>query len=143
GVIGWRYSLLISGAIDLLTSVMLVAFLPRDEITKGFRITIPDLRRIFLNNSLIILAVAYGSTQVGLLLSGYFTVYYLQNGLNLSQVLAGLIGSLTLVGALVGSARRKTLRQEQSRHTRDPRFWVDVRSRTGPVCNELRLRRSN
>jgi len=118
GVIGWRYSLLISGAIDLVTSVMLVAFLPRDEITKGFRITIPDLRKLFLNNSLIILAVAYGSTQVGLLLSGYFTVYYLQNGLNLSQVLAGLIGSLTLIGALVGSPLAGKLYDKSSPHTR-------------------------
>ena len=102
-IIGWRYSLLIGGAIDLLATLPLVAFLPRDEITKDFRITIPDLRRILLNRSLIILAVTYGSTQVGLLLSGYFTVYYLQNSLHLSQVLAGLIGSLTLIGALLGS----------------------------------------
>jgi MFS family permease len=125
---GWRTSLIIGGALGLVTGVVLVisASIARPSIkTHGERISIQNvadnldvatrspeagdgitlsgLRHTIFNRSLVILGLTLLSFQAGSSIILTFVVYYMVDSLKIDLAFAGFIGSLNLIIALLFS----------------------------------------
>src|ERR687896_494055 len=126
---GWRASLIIGGALGLVTGLVLVisALIARPSIktpderipiqnvadsldvaaTKspgaGDGITLSGLRQTIFNRSLVILGLTLLSFQAGSSIILTFVVYYMVESLKIDLTLAGFIGSLNLIIALLFS----------------------------------------
>jgi MFS family permease len=125
---GWRTSLIIGGALGLVTGLVLVisALIARPSIkthderipiqnvadsldvaTKspeaGDGITLLGLRQTIFNRSLVILGLTLLSFQAGSSIILTFVVYYMVSSLKIDLALAGFIGSLNLIIALLFS----------------------------------------
>jgi MFS family permease len=126
---GWRASLIIGGALGLVTGLVLVisALIARPSIkthderipiqnvadnldvaaTKspeaGDGITLLGLRQTIFNRSLVILGLTLLSFQAGSSIILTFVVYYMVSILKIDLALAGFIGSLNLIIALLFS----------------------------------------
>jgi MFS family permease len=125
---GWRTSLIIGGALGLVTGVVLVisALIVRPSIKTyderipiqnvadnldvatrspeaGDGITLSGLRQTIFNRSLVILGLTLLSFQAGSSIILTFVVYYLVSSLKIDLALAGFIGSLNLIIALLFS----------------------------------------
>ena len=112
-IIGWKQSLIISGILGLVSGLFIVIGLPKGEEEQQerqkiqsntkFQIKIPDLRKILLEKSLIMIGIALLGVQIGWNLVLTFIVFYLQDSLKINHTLAGLVGSLTLIFSLISS----------------------------------------
>jgi MFS family permease len=125
---GWRTSLIIGGALGLVSGSVLIisALMARpsikthderipfqnaaddlDEAPKspeaGDGITLLGLRRTIFNRSLVILGLTLLSFQAGSSIILTFVVYYMVGSLKIDLALAGFIGSLNLIIALLFS----------------------------------------
>src|ERR671914_161372 len=125
-LVGWRASLIIGGALGLVTGLVLVisALIARPRIkthdertpiqnvadsldvaTKspdaGDGITLVGLRQTIFNRSLVILGLTLLSFQAGSSIILTFVVYYMVESLKIDLTLAGFIGSLNLIIALL------------------------------------------
>ena len=103
GFVGWRASLLIGGVLELAIVPMLFWALPVDQIQNDFNVRIPDIRRILFDKRLLIVGIALLALEIGWTTNGYFMVFYLEDHLNISPLIAGLIGSLTLLTGVIFS----------------------------------------
>jgi MFS family permease len=123
---GWRISLLIGGALGLLTGLILIISLSQgnpkkesqdksgfpllndDHITDtvakpssaGRGTNLSGLRQTVFSRSLIILGLNLLSFQAGSSIILTFIVFYLAGGLRIDYTIAGFIGSLSLIIAL-------------------------------------------
>ncbi|CAN5242965.1 MFS transporter [soil metagenome] len=124
---GWRISLVSAGALGLVTGLILIMSLSqrksklklRDEGVVGHRALVPNrvskstragfgislsgLSHTIFNRSLIILGLTLLSFQAGSSIVLTFIVFYLGGYLKVDLTIAGLIGSLNLVIALLFS----------------------------------------
>ena len=125
---GWRSSLVIGGALGLVTGLVLIISvlvakpkikLQDDSLTlqnevadpnmgtefpeNGAGISLSGLRRTIFNRSLVILGLTLLSFQAGSSIILTFVVYYLGGSLKIDFTVAGLIGSLNLIIALLFS----------------------------------------
>lgn len=125
---GWRTSLVIGGALGLITGLILItsALLARPNIKThkkripiqngadnldvatrspeaGDGITLLGLRQTIFNRSLVILGLTLLSFQAGSSVILTFVVYYMVSSLKIDLALAGFIGSLNLIIALLFS----------------------------------------
>ena len=125
---GWRSSLVIGGALGLVTGLVLIISVlvskPKiksqdDSLTlqnevadpniatefpeNGAGISLSGLRRTIFNRSLVILGLTLLSFQAGSSIILTFVVYYLGGSLKIDFTVAGFIGSLNLVIALLFS----------------------------------------
>src|SRR5918996_2900483 len=125
---GWSMSLIIGGALGLVTGIVLIvsalvvkpqvkmqderipsrnAVNEQDKATKSpgteGRINLLALRRTLFNRSLVILGLTLLSFQAGSSIILTFVVYYLGGSLKIDFTVAGFIGSLNLVIALLFS----------------------------------------
>src|SRR5918996_6044330 len=125
---GWRTSLIIGGALGLVTGIILIisslvvkpqvktqderippgnAVNKQDKATKSpdteGRISLLALRRTLFNRSLVILGLTLLSFQAGSSIILTFVVYYLVGSMKIDLALAGFIGSLNLIIALLFS----------------------------------------
>jgi MFS family permease len=103
--VGWRFSIALSGGLGLITVLMLmIALQTEDEKTRtGFRIKMPDILKILFNKSLVILGITLLGFQAASSLVLTFIVFYLAGNMKIDPVVAGFIGSLSLIIALVSS----------------------------------------
>jgi MFS family permease len=99
--VGWRNSLLISGFLGFLTSLLLIFLVPKDTIRSDFKIDAHRLRQIILDKWLIALSIALLGLEFGSTVVGNFMAYYLENVARVSIGEAGSIASLALVCGLV------------------------------------------
>lgn len=123
---GWRISLLIGGALGLLTGLVLIISLSRgnsktesqdkrsfpllndthvdDTVAKsksaGSSTNLSGLRQTIFSKSLIILGLTLLSFQAGSSIILTFIVFYLAGTLRIDYTIAGFIGSLNLIIAL-------------------------------------------
>ena len=123
---GWRISLLIGGALGLLTGLILIITLSRgnsktefqdkrsfpllndahiaDILAKpsstGTGINLSGLRKTIFSRSLIILGLTLLSFQAGASIILTFVVFYLAGTLRIDYTIAGFVGSLNLIIAL-------------------------------------------
>ena len=125
---GWRSSLVIGGALGLVTGLVLIISVlvakPKiksqdDSLTLqnaaadpntatefpegGAGISLSGLRRTIFNRSLVILGLTLLSFQAGSSIILTFVVYYLGGSLKIDFTVAGFIGSLNLIIALLFS----------------------------------------
>ena len=125
---GWRSSLVIGGALGLVTGLVLIISVlvakPKiksqdDSLTlqnaaadpnmatefpeDGAGISLSGLRRTIFNRSLVILGLTLLSFQAGSSIILTFVVYYLGGSLKIDFTVAGFIGSLNLIIALLFS----------------------------------------
>jgi MFS family permease len=131
--VGWRSSIVLSAIAGLITVLILRIWLPKAselqrrqrkrcpnleeaniegikqsdtdfEIEQGnFNVKFEYIKRTVLNKSLIILGVALLGFQVGSGLIWSFIVFYLADHVKIEPTVAGLIGSLSLIIALISS----------------------------------------
>lgn len=121
---GWRTSLIIGGALGLVTGIILIiSALVKPQVktqderippgntvneqdkspdTEG-RISPLALRRTLFNRSLVILGLTLLSFQAGSSIILTFVVYYLVGSMKIDLTIAGFIGSLNLIIALLFS----------------------------------------
>ena len=119
-IIGWRQSLLLSGAFGLISGIFLVAFLPwregnvegelqqqsqQQQNTKGkhFQIKTSDIGTVLLDKSLFTLGLVLLGAQIAWGLPLTFIVFYLEDYVRISPPSAGLIAGLGLISAVVSA----------------------------------------
>jgi MFS family permease len=120
-LIGWRMSIVLGGLLGLTTAFILYIVLStkkekREEKEKKiithsspslspyFKVKLSDIQNTLSNRSLIILGVILLGFQISSTLTSTFTVYYLNEHLNVNPIISGLIGSLPLIMALAFSS---------------------------------------
>ncbi len=105
GTLGWRATLILSGGLGIATAIMLGIALIKDEgeIQKKFRIKISHVLDTLFNKSLIILGFTLLGFQAGSSMILTFSVFYFVDHLKINPLEAGLIGSLSLIVALLSS----------------------------------------
>jgi len=103
GVVGWRTSLIIGGLLELAVVPMLFWALPADQIQNDFNVRFPDVRRILFDKRLLIVGFALLALEIGWTTNGYFMVFYLEDHLDIVPLIAGIIGSLTLLTGVIFS----------------------------------------
>lgn len=101
GGVGWRSSLVLSGSLGLVTSVLLFLFTPRDSLRSGFKVDFGNLKVILSDRWLIALSVALLGVGVGSTVVGNFMAYYVENVSHVSVGEAGTIAALTQASALL------------------------------------------
>jgi MFS family permease len=107
--IGWRQSLLVSGGLGLISSLLLIVLLSRkeqqeqQESGRGFEIKVSDVRRVLFDKSLFGFGLVLLGAQIAWGLTLTFVVFYLEDYLKINSSMAGLVGSLSLIFALVAA----------------------------------------
>jgi MFS family permease len=103
--LGWRGTVILSGGLGIATAIILSIALVRheDEIQKEFRIKTSHVLDSLFNKSLIILGLTLLGFQAGSSMILTFSVFYFEDHLKIGPVEAGLIGSLSLIVALISS----------------------------------------
>jgi len=103
--LGWRGTVILSGGLGIATAIILSIALVRheDEIQKEFRIKTSHVLDTLFNKSLIILGLILLGFQAGSSMILTFSVFYFEDHLKIGPVEAGLIGSLSLIVALISS----------------------------------------
>jgi MFS family permease len=100
---GWRLSIAASGGLGILGGLLLLAFLPKDELRKEFTVKLADLRRVLSSRWLIFLSLELFGVGGGQILVNTFMIYYLEQSLKLAPTSAGIIGSLSPLCAILAS----------------------------------------
>ncbi|MFN2434515.1 MAG: MFS transporter [Nitrososphaeraceae archaeon] len=103
--LGWRATLILSGGLGISTAIMLGSALLRDvdEIRKEFKFKVSHVFDTLFNRSLIILGFTLLGFQAGSSMILTFSIYYFVDHLKINPIDAGLMGSLSLVVALLSS----------------------------------------
>jgi MFS family permease len=104
-MVGWRPSLVISGAIGLATAALMIVAIPRQtQPTDAGRANLrsADVRKILINGPLVALGLVLTGIQAAWALMLTFIVVYLQ-GLRISLEVTGIIASLALISAIVSA----------------------------------------
>jgi MFS family permease len=106
-IIGWRQSLLVSGGLGLISSLLLIVLLPRkeeeQESGRGFEIKVSDICRVLFDKSLLRFGLVLLGAQIAWGLTLTFVVFYLEDYLKINSSMSGLVGSLSLIFALVAA----------------------------------------
>ncbi len=102
---GWRSTLILSGGLGISTAIILGSTLLRDadEIRNEFKIKVSRVFSTLFNKSLIVLGITLLGFQAGSSMILTFSVLYFVDHLKINPIDAGLIGSLSLIVALVSS----------------------------------------
>jgi MFS family permease len=119
-MVGWRVSLMLSGALGLVTALLMIMTIPRSNITleydasrmenkkdsqaakKAEKLKISDALKVLSNHTLIYLGIILIGIQAAWAVELTFIVIYLEN-LGFSAELAGIIASLPLIFAIVSA----------------------------------------
>ena len=102
-VVGWRLSVVISGGLGLLSALSLIILVPKDSVSEHFTVRVSDLRRILSDRWLLLLNLELFGVVSGSSLVTTFMAYYLTDALKVGTALAGLIGSLAPLSAILAS----------------------------------------
>jgi MFS family permease len=97
---GWRLSLVLIGAMGLVSMVFLFINVPRDPPSRDFQFRLPDLRGVLLERWLLLVGVVMLAFNVGNTLVSTFAVVYLHDSIGLSAGYSGAIGSLVILTGL-------------------------------------------
>ncbi len=120
-VTGWRPSLVLSGGLGLLTGLLIIALVPRDQRDNRFTLSSDRLRRILRNRNLVLLGLAALGSNMGSVLISSFMVFYLQSDLGEAAATAGFVASLVVMSGVEREYESLTI------------GWVNCISLTGSV----------
>lgn len=93
---GWRPSLVLSGSLGVISGLMTIVLVPRDERSDGFRLSATKLTAVIKQRNLALLGLGALGSNLGSVLISSFMVYYLQTSLRESSALAGLITGMVV-----------------------------------------------
>jgi MFS family permease len=96
-VTGWRSTLVLSGGLGLLTGLLVIALVPRDEKDLQFRFFTGKLVKIVTDRNLIVLGLGSLGSNLGSVLISSFMAYYLQASLGETYAIAGLVAAMIVV----------------------------------------------
>jgi predicted MFS family arabinose efflux permease len=122
---GWRLSTAASGGLGILGGLLLLAYLPKDELRKEFTVKLADLRRVLSNRWLFSLSLELFGIGSGQILVTTFMIYYLEQSLKLGPTPAGIIGALTPLCAVLASPLFGIL-YDKTKRTRLLLFFLGV-----------------
>ncbi len=100
---GWRLSLVSSGALGIASGLVMLFILPVDDLRQEFSVKRSALMKVLTDRSLILLGLKLFGITGGASLVTAIMVYYMEGTMQVSSALAGLIGGLALLLALVAS----------------------------------------
>jgi MFS family permease len=99
-IVGWRLSLVTSGALGILTGLFLFFSVPKDSLREDFLIKWSELRKVLADRWLLLLTLELFGMGSGSTVTTTFIVYYLENTVGVGVALAGVVGGLALIFAL-------------------------------------------
>jgi MFS family permease len=102
-ILGWRMSLVSSGALGLGTGIVMIFLLPKDDLRRGFSVKRSALKNVLMNRSLVVLGAELFMITGGASLVTAVMVYYMEDTMQVNPALAGLIAGLSLLLALAAS----------------------------------------
>ena len=100
-LIGWRISLIIGGIIGLAIVLIMRIGLLKEDNKRDFKIKSDELKDVLFNKSLIILGITLLGYQTGASLTLTFIVLYLIEEIHINPIVAGLLGSLSLIIGII------------------------------------------
>jgi MFS family permease len=148
-LIGWKQSLLLSGGFGLISSLLLITFLPRtgkgegiqpeqNIVGKHLELKISDIRSVLLDKSLFLIGLVLLGAQIAWGLPLTFSIFYLEGYLKVNSVTAGFIASLNLVCGLVSAPIFGKI-YDKVRNTKKLLFVCGVVMSIGLMCNALTI----
>jgi MFS family permease len=150
--LGWKQSLLLSGGFGLISSVLLITFLPRKEkeatqqeknsVGKHLELKISDIRSVLLDKSLFLIGLVLLGAQIAWGLSLTFSIFYVEDYLKVNSVTAGFITSLNLVCGLVSAPIFGKL-YDKVRNIKKLLFVCGVAMSAALACNALTITSSS
>jgi MFS family permease len=96
-VTGWRSTLVLSGSLGLITGLLVVALVPKDEKNLQFRFVTSKLVKILSDRNLIVLGLGSLGSNLGSVLISSFMAYYLQASLGETAAIAGIVAAMIVV----------------------------------------------
>ena len=100
-ITGWRLSIIIGGIIGIVIVLIMKIGLLNENHEKEFKIRYYELKNVLFNRSLIVLGITLLGYQTGASLTLTFIVIYLIEDIHIEPVLAGLLGSLSLIIGII------------------------------------------
>jgi len=100
---GWRPSLVLSGALGLLTALLVATLVPKDNENSQFKLSNTKLVSVLKNKTLLLLGLGALATNLGSVLISSFMVYYLHTELGEPPELAGLVTAMVVVLPIITS----------------------------------------
>jgi MFS family permease len=94
---GWRSTLVLSGGLGLLTGLLVIALVPKDEKNLQFRFFTNKLVKILTDRNLIVLGLGSLGSNLGSVLISSFMAYYLQASLGETAAIAGIVAAMIVV----------------------------------------------
>jgi MFS family permease len=94
---GWRSTLVLSGGLGVLTALLVIVLVPKDEGNVQFRFSSGKLVRILRDRNLIVLGLGSLGSNLGSVLISSFMAYYLQASLGETYAVAGLVAAMIVV----------------------------------------------
>jgi MFS family permease len=91
---GWRPSLVLSGGLYLVTGVLVILFVPRDDASEEFAIARRSLYAVILDKQIVLLGLGILGFSIGNTLITGFMVYYLEKSLSVAGTIAALVTSI-------------------------------------------------
>ena len=91
---GWRLSLAVSGGLGVVTGLLVMVLVPRDEVRAEFRVSLRPLVNILKDRHMILFGVALLGFDFGNTIISGFMIYYLANAEGVSGAVAGAVTSL-------------------------------------------------
>ncbi len=96
-VTGWRSTLVVSGGLGLLTGLLVIVLVPKDNKNVQFRFYANKLVKILDDRNLIVLGLGSLGSNLGSVLISSFMAYYLQASLGETAAIAGLVAAMIVV----------------------------------------------
>jgi len=102
-IVGWHLSLIMGGALGILTGVLMIVSVPKDTLRGDFLVKWPDLRKILEDKWLLLLTLELFGITAGTTITTTFIVYYLENSLNVGAAVAGVVGGLAMISSIISA----------------------------------------
>ena len=100
---GWRPSLVLSGGLGLICSLMVFVLVPRDQTDSQFVVSLTRLKGILTQRNLVVLGLGALGSNLGSVLISSFMIYYLQTELQETAVIAGSVTAMIVVLPIITS----------------------------------------
>lgn len=91
---GWRPSLVLSGALYLVTGVFVILFVPGDDASEEFAISRKSLSAVLLDKQIVLLGLGVLGFSIGNTLITGFMVFYLEKSLGVAGTVAALVTAI-------------------------------------------------
>ncbi len=94
---GWRPSLFLSGVLGILSGLIIIALVPKDEKDHRIILSAGKLREVLMKRNLVWLGLGALGSNLGSVLISSFMVYYLHTYLGEAATIAGLVAALVVI----------------------------------------------